>query len=105
MPSLGDELYLCVPRSERQVIMSISQLCDKRMVKFYYLPTAEEKLNLRPILIDDIGVMTTYTSPLEEPLNRLLKRLLDVVFSFLCLMFTALRVSRICLALYQLFFL
>ena len=52
---LGDEVYLCVPRKERELIEQTVRLCDRRMVKFYYLPTAEEKLNLQPILIDDIG--------------------------------------------------
>ncbi len=86
---LGDEVYLCVPRNERELIEQTARLCDHRMAKFYYLPTAEEKLNLQPILIDDIGVMTTYTSPLEEPLNRLLKRMSDIVLSILCLIPTA----------------
>ena len=87
--TLGDEVYLCVPRNERKLIEQTARLCDHRMAKFYYLPTAEEKLNLQPILIDDIGVMTTYTSPLEEPLNRLLKRMSDIVLSILCLIPTA----------------
>ncbi|MBR3647076.1 MAG: exopolysaccharide biosynthesis polyprenyl glycosylphosphotransferase [Paludibacteraceae bacterium] len=96
---LGDEVYLCVPRNDRDLIEQTVRLCDHRMVKFYYLPTAEEKLNLQPILIDDIGVMTTYTSPLEEPLNRLLKRLLDIVVSILCLIPTSLLVPFIVLTI------
>ena len=87
---LGDEVYLCVPRKKRELIERTVHLCDHSVVKFYYLPTAEEKLNLQPILIDDIGVMTTYTSPLEDPLNRLLKRLFDIVISIMCLIPTAL---------------
>jgi len=87
---LGDEVYLCVPSNERELIGQTARLCDHRMVKFYYLPTSEEKLNLQPLFIDDIGVMTTYTSPLEEPLNRLLKRSLDIIFSILCLIPTVL---------------
>ena len=96
---LGDEVYLCVPRKERDLIERTVRLCDHRVAKFYYLPTAEEKLNLQPILIDDIGVMTTYTSPLEEPLNRLLKRLLDIEFSILCLIPSALLLPFIVLAI------
>ena len=96
---LGDEVYLCVPRNERKLIEQTARLCDKRMAKFYYMPTAEEKLNLQPILIDDIGIMTTYTSPLEEPLNRLLKRLSDIVLSILCLIPTALLLPFIVLAI------
>jgi putative colanic acid biosynthesis UDP-glucose lipid carrier transferase len=96
---LGDEVYLCVPRKERELIEQTVRLCDHRVAKFYYLPTAEEKLNLQPILIDDIGVMTTYASPLEEPLNKLLKRLFDVVFSILCLIPSALLLPFIVLAI------
>ena len=50
-----------------------------------YAPAPEE-----PILIDDIGVVTTYTSPLEEPLNKLLKRLFDILLSILFLLPTVL---------------
>ena len=96
---LGDEVYLCVPRKERELIERTVRLCDHCVAKFYYLPTAEEKLNLQPILIDDIGVMTTYASPLEEPLNKLLKRLFDVVFSILCLIPSALLLPFIVLAI------
>lgn len=78
---LGDEVYLCVPRKERELIERTVRLCDHRVAKFYYLPIEEEKLNLQPILIDDIGVMTTYSSPLEDPLNRLFKRLADILLS------------------------
>ncbi len=96
---LGDEVYLCVPRNERKLIEQTARLCDKRMAKFYYMPTAEEKLNLQPILIDDIGIMTTYTSPLEEPLNRVFKRLTDIVLSILCLIPTGLLLPFIVLAI------
>lgn len=87
---LGDELYLCVSSKERELIEQTVRMCDHCMVKFYYLPPAEEKLNLHPTIIDDISVMTTYTSPLEDPLNRLLKRFSDIVLSVLFLIPTAL---------------
>ena len=87
---LGDEVYLCVPLKNRGLIERTARLCDHRMSKFYYVPIAEEKLNLHPLLIDDIGVMTTYTSPLEDPLNKLVKRASDILLSLLFLLPTAL---------------
>jgi putative colanic acid biosynthesis UDP-glucose lipid carrier transferase len=60
------------------------------MKKFYYIPTAEEKLNLRSIFIDDMEIQATYTSPLEEPLNRLMKRAEDIFFAILFLIPTIL---------------
>lgn len=82
---LGDEVYLCAPRRERQLIERTASLCRHRMIKFYYVATAEEKLNLQPVLMDDLEVMGTYSSPLEDPLNRLLKRLADILLSVIFL--------------------
>ena len=90
MADLGEELYLCVPRSERDVIKRISQICDQKMVKFYYVPPTDESLNMESVFIDDIEVFASYVSPLEEPLNRLLKRFCDIVVSFIALIFIAL---------------
>ena len=96
---LGDELYLCVPRSEQQVISSISQLCDSRMVKFYYVPPARESLNMQSVFIDEIEVFASYVSPLEEPLNRLTKRVFDVVVSIVALAFTSLLLPVVAIAI------
>ncbi len=83
---LGDEVYMCVPRNERELIERTANLCNHFVSKFYYLPTSEEKLNLHPVSIDEIGVLTTYTSPLEDSLNRFVKRFADVVLSVLFLL-------------------
>ena len=90
LSSLGDELYLCVPRSERQVIERISELCDRQMIKFYYVSPANESLNLQSVLFDEMEVFASYVSPLEEPLNSLLKRVFDIIVSIIALAFTAL---------------
>ena len=82
---LGDEVYLCVPRKERDLIERTASMCYHRMIKFYYVSVAEEKLNLQPVFIDDMEVMATYSSPLEDPLNRLLKRVADILLSIVFL--------------------
>lgn len=82
---LGDEVYLCVSSKERDLIVRTASVCNHLMSKFYYVPIAEEKLDLQPILIDEIEVQTTYTSPLEDPLNRIIKRLADIFLSILIL--------------------
>lgn len=87
---LGDELYICVPRAERSLIEHTESLCDRKMVKFYYVPLPEEGINLQTVMLDDLELFTTYTSPLEDPMNRLVKRLFDILVSVFCLMLTAL---------------
>ncbi len=87
---LGDELYMCIPRSERSIIKDTESLCDRKMVKFYYVPLQEEAINLQPVMLDDLELFTTYISPLEDPMNRAVKRLFDLVASSFCLVLTAL---------------
>ena len=94
---LGDELYLCVSRLESTIINRTLQLCNQRMVKFYYVPPVEENLNLQPVFIDDIEVMTPYISPLDDSLNRFLKRLFDIITSIVALVFTALLFPFVCI--------
>ena len=87
---LGDEVYLCVSRKERDLIRKISKLCDHRVVRFFYVPVSVESigLNLKRELLDDMEIYTTYENPLQSSVNRALKRTFDIVFSFLFLSFT-----------------
>jgi putative colanic acid biosynthesis UDP-glucose lipid carrier transferase len=87
---LGDEVYLCVPRRDREKIMSAIKMCDQHFIKFYYVPLAEENLHLEPVMLDGQEIFTAYKSPLENPLQRLLKRFSDIIISVLCLLVTAL---------------
>lgn len=87
---LGDEVYMCAPRRERELIEQTVRICYNQRVKFYYVPPTDERLNLYPVFVDDMEVLATYTSPLEEPLNKLLKRLSDIFLSLLFLLPTAL---------------
>ena len=89
---LGEELYLCVSRKEKDMIRRISKLCDQQVVRFYYVPVSVETigLNLKRELLDDIEVYTTYENPLQIPSNKFVKRLFDIVLSLVFLIPTAL---------------
>ena len=88
---LGDELYLCVSRREKNLIRSISKLCDHSLIRFYYVPMSVESigLNLKREFLDDMEVYSTYENPLQIPANQFLKRSLDIVLSIVFLLFTA----------------
>ena len=89
---LGDELYLCISRRERDVIREVSKLCDHHVVRFYYVPVSVETigLNLKREFMDDMEIYTTYENPLQNPVNKALKRMFDIVFSLVFLSITAL---------------
>ena len=88
---LGDELYLCVSRKEKDIIRRISRMCDHKVIRFYYVPVSVESigLNLKREMIDDMEVFTTYDNPLQNSVNRAIKRVFDIVFSLLFLIPTA----------------
>ena len=88
---MGEELYLCISRKERDTIRRISRLCDHRVVKFYFVPVSVESigLNLKREMLDDIEIYTTYENPLMNPVNKAVKRVFDIVMSVVFLIPTA----------------
>ena len=89
---LGDEVYVCLSRRERDVIKKVSRYCDYKVVRFYFVPISVESigLNLKRELLDDIEIYTTYENPLQGTGNRILKRTFDIVLSLIFLIPTAL---------------
>ena len=89
--ALGDELYLCVSRTEKSLVRRISRMCDHRVIRFYYVPVSVETmgLNLKREYLDDMEVFTTYENPLQNSVNRAVKRLFDIVLSLFFLIPTA----------------
>lgn len=90
--NIGDELYVCLSRREKGIIRRLSNFCDHHVIRFYYVPVSVENLDigLKRELIDDMEVFTTYENPLENPLNKFIKRAFDIVMSIVFLIPTAL---------------
>ena len=88
---LGDELYLCISRTEKSLVRRISMLCDHKVIRFYYVPVSVETmgLNLKREYLDDMEIFTTYENPLQNSVNRAIKRTFDVVLSLFFLIPTA----------------
>ena len=88
---LGDELYLCISRTEKSLVRRISRLCDHKVIRFYYVPVSVETmgLNLKREYLDDMEIFTTYENPLQNSVNRAIKRTFDVVLSLFFLIPTA----------------
>jgi putative colanic acid biosynthesis UDP-glucose lipid carrier transferase len=67
-------------------------MCDHKVVRFFYVPVSVETigLSLKRELLDDMEVFTTYENPLQNSVNRVIKRLFDICFSIVFLIPTAL---------------
>lgn len=88
---LGDELYLCVSRTQKCAIRKISRACDLNVTRFFYVPVSVETigLNLKREMLDDMEIYTTFENPLQNPINKLIKRAFDIVCALLFLIPTA----------------
>ena len=91
LEDLGDELYLCISRKQKDIIRKVSRFCDRHVVRFFYVPVSVESigLNLKREMLEDIEIFTTYENPLQNSVNRAVKRAFDIVFSLIFLIPTA----------------
>ena len=88
---LGDDLYASISRLDSKNIKSISRMCEETVTRFYYVPVSVETIGipLKRETIDDIEIFTTYENPLQNPVNRIVKRMFDVAmssFALLCIL-------------------
>ena len=88
---LGDEVYACLSRREGETLRALSDYCDLHVVHFYFVPKSVECIGMRlkRELLDDMEVFTTHEIPMENPLNKVMKRVFDIVLSavvLLCLL-------------------
>ena len=88
---LDEELYLCVSRKEKELVKRVSAVCDRLVTRFYYVPVSVESLgiSLKRVMVDDMEIFTTYENPLQNPINKAVKRVFDIVLSTLFLIPTA----------------
>ena len=84
---LGDEVYVCLSRREGEKIRMLSDYCDKHVIRFYYVPTSVENIGMRlkREMFDDMELFTTHEIPLENPVNKAMKKAFDIVVSVIVL--------------------
>ena len=86
-----DELYLSEVPSGATGFKTLMQLCDKEMIRVYYMPTTfyGEFRKAKVKEFGDVYVLSQYNEPLMDMRNRINKRVFDIVVSllFLCTLF------------------
>lgn len=86
-----DEIYISEVPSGTTGFKSLMQLCDKEMVRMYYMPSTfyGEFRKAKVKEFGDIYVLSQYNEPLLDLRNRMQKRIFDLIVSllFLCTLF------------------
>jgi Undecaprenyl-phosphate glucose phosphotransferase len=84
-----DEVYYTMPLTYTQKIKSLVNFCDQNMIRFKIVPDFRGFLFKRVNIdfYDDVPVVTLRAEPLTDITNRLLKRVFDIMFSALVIVF------------------
>ncbi len=79
-----DEIYYTKPLTYTDEIKDLIDYSDRMMIRFKIIPDFRGFLFKRVNIdfYDDVPVLAIRKEPLEDILNRLIKRLFDIVFSF-----------------------
>ncbi|MGS4345862.1 exopolysaccharide biosynthesis polyprenyl glycosylphosphotransferase [Myroides odoratus] len=87
--NLVDELFMQFSLTKDKNFLDILEFADNSMITVRYVPTQKDILNnnLTIEYYDLIPVVPRRVIPLDKPYNKLLKRLFDLVFSFLVMVF------------------
>tara|TARA_B100001758_G_scaffold247953_1_gene269041 strand:+ start:28123 stop:29508 length:1386 start_codon:yes stop_codon:yes gene_type:complete len=80
-----DEVYYTMPLTYTKKIKSLVDFCDKNMIRFKIVPDFRgfifKRVNID--FFDDVPVITLREEPLTDFVNRVLKRMFDIIFSAL----------------------
>ena len=82
-----DEIYCTLPNSQDEKIIRIFNFAEKNMIRFYIVPEFSRYVKKRMDLdcIESVPVMAVRSEPLQSIHNQIIKRIFDIVFSFLFL--------------------
>ena len=88
---LGEEMFVCLSRRDGATLRELSDYCDLHVVHFYFVPKSVESIGMRlkREFFDDMEVFTTHEIPMENPLNKVIKRVFDILLSAVALLFLA----------------
>ena len=77
-----DEIYIGLTPSEISWFKELIELCDKKMIRIYYVPDIiyKEFKNSRMKEFGDIYILQQYNEPLYDLRNRIMKRIFDICF-------------------------
>ncbi|GHT07296.1 undecaprenyl-phosphate glucose phosphotransferase [Bacteroidia bacterium] len=82
-----DEIYCTLPNSQDEKIIRIFNFAEKNMIRFYIVPEFSRYVKKRLALesIESVPLMAVREEPLQFFHNQIIKRVFDLIFSFLFL--------------------
>lgn len=82
-----NEIYGYIPKEKQDVINIISKFCDNHLIRFYYVPAINVFSNMSFSFVENVPVIARREEPLCNPVNKVIKRIFDLMFSGFVLLF------------------
>ena len=84
-----DEVVIALPETETNLLDDVIRICNKQAVKTHIIPDYFKYISkkFQISMIGNFPVITVRNEPLDEVQWRILKRIFDIVFSLLVLLF------------------
>ncbi len=84
-----EEIYLGLEHISTDELYQFVDFSDNNLIVLKFLPSQKDRLssNLKVDYFDMIPVINSRSTPLDDPLNYFIKRLFDIVFSTLVIVF------------------
>ena len=84
-----EEIFCALPYSEHKTIERLMSDSDKNLIRFKIVPEYHEYFKNTSYLqnLGNIPILTVRAEPLENILNRIVKRAFDIVFSLMVIVF------------------
>lgn len=84
-----DDMYCALPTAQEEKVMSLTRFAEKNAIHFYIIPSVTPYLHRRLHFdsMGDVPILSIRREPLENPINKFIKRSFDIIFSGLFLLF------------------
>ena len=85
-----DEVYITVSDYPADEMRKIIEACEQNLIRIKFVPNFNRYTQTRHVSVDfygNIPVVSLRTEPLENPLNRTIKRIFDILFSIIIIVF------------------
>lgn len=83
-----DEVYYAEDRVDDETLKRVVNIADENMASFYFVPRLSRQVarSFHLTRMGSLPVLAAMSNPLDNPMNRLVKRTFDVIFSGLFLL-------------------
>jgi putative colanic acid biosynthesis UDP-glucose lipid carrier transferase len=84
-----NEVFCSLPHDEGGLVRRIIRSCDKSVIRFFYVPRIfeDQELDLKIHHMGNYTLFTNRVEPLAQPMNRVVKRTFDIIFSLIVCLF------------------